>query len=135
MCMCPAPGLQEGGAEREEGKDGGTRQTERVGEERGWEGRQQGGGREGTDGDREGLSRLELHLAEAWPPGLRSFPIKGVPNRASCHTNTGLCEPMAQTCHRLIQKAGGLESSSQRLNKMHTCHFQMTNEKSYNYRV
>lgn len=94
----PASGLQEGGAEREEGAerkgggDGGTRQVEREGEERVWEGRQQGGGREGPDGDREGLPTLEPHLTEALPPGLRSFPIKGVPNRASCHTNTGLCE-------------------------------------------
>lgn len=42
VCMCPAPGLQEGGAEREEGGDGGTRQAERRGEGR------KGGGKEGN---------------------------------------------------------------------------------------
>lgn len=49
VCMCPAPDLQEGGAEKRE-EMGGTRQAERGGEEQGWKGRQQGGGREGQIG-------------------------------------------------------------------------------------
>lgn len=61
----------------------------------------------GTDRDRERLPRLEPPLGEAWPPGLRSFPIKRVPNRASCHTNTGLCEPSGSNLSQTHTKGQG----------------------------
>lgn len=88
--------------------------------QRGWEGSGQGGFR----GIRVSTQSSTL-AAGAW-----AVPHTGCPQQgASCHGSTHLCEPPTPQLDPItaLYRRPSLDSTCQRLNKTHACHFQMTN--------
>lgn len=79
-------------------------------------------GQEGREGRGRGEERERGQEPSRAPPPTPSL---------LSHLPRPLWPPVAHSCHRTAPEAGDLESASQRLNEKHSCHFQMTNDKSY----